>query len=388
MLDVADSRYTLNRRIGSGAFGEIWQGRDLLTDEDVAIKLESSRAKHPQLHYESKLYRIFRNSVGMPTSRWYGTESGYNVLVMDLMGPSLEDMFDICGRKFSLKTVLMLADQMISRLESLHTHDFLHRDIKPENFLLGTGINKDQVHIIDFGLAKKYRDKHHATHIPYKEGKSMIGTSRYASLSAHLGYEQGRRDDLEALGYVLLYFLNGSLPWQGLHAPTDRIKNQLTSNKKMTMKAKELCEGLPEEFTTYFEYCRSLGFEDKPDYVYLKQIFRDLAERQGYQNDSEFDWMNEQAMSCGLDEKFVTPDTSFASLEQSINQGSICEGATSWQVSLESSNVCSSVHIFSKIGQDSSVRKAEQDSAFTKVTKAPSSTCPTPLDKCESESSV
>jgi casein kinase I homolog HRR25 len=127
------------------------------------------------------------NLVGIPFVRWYGTEGDYNCMVIDLLGPSLEDLFNFCGRKFTLKTVLLLADQLISRIEFLHSKNFLHRDIKPDNFLMGNGKRGNQVNVIDFGLAKKYRDPRTHLHIPYKENKNLTGTARYASINTHLG---------------------------------------------------------------------------------------------------------------------------------------------------------------------------------------------------------
>eukprot|EP00250_Pteridium_aquilinum_P013038 c21093_g1_i2 orf=378-923(-) len=161
-------KYTLGRKIGSGSFGEIYVGINLQSNEEVAIKLESVKTKHPQLYYESKLYKIFQGGTGIPNIRWYGVEGDYNVLVMDFLGPSLEDLFNYCAHKFSLKTVLMLADQMINRVEYVHSKSFLHRDIKPDNFLMGLGRRANQVYIIDFGLAKKYRESTTHQHIPYR----------------------------------------------------------------------------------------------------------------------------------------------------------------------------------------------------------------------------
>lgn len=148
-------------------------------------------------------------------------------------------------------------------------------------FLLLLCCTTPQVHIIDFGLAKKYRDPKSHIHIPYRENKNLTGTARYASINTHLGIEQSRRDDMESLGYVLMYFLRGSLPWQGLKAATKRQKYEKISEKKMSTPIELLTKGYPLEFTTYFQYCRSLRFDDKPDYSYLRKVFRDLFAREG-----------------------------------------------------------------------------------------------------------
>ncbi|XP_064959393.1 casein kinase 1-like protein 2 isoform X4 [Musa acuminata AAA Group] len=284
------NKFRLGRKIGSGSFGEIYLGTNIQTNEEVAIKLENVKTKHPQLLYESKLYKILQGGTGIPNVRWFGVEGDYNVLVMDLLGPSLEDLFNFCSRKLSLKTVLMLADQMINRVEFVHSKSFLHRDIKPDNFIMGLGRRANQVYIIDFGLAKKYRDTSTHQHIPYRENKNLTGTARYASVNTHLGIEQSRRDDLESLGYVLMYFLRGSLPWQGLKAGTKKQKYEKISEKKVATSIEALCRGYPSEFASYFHYCRSLRFEDKPDYGYLKRLFRDLFIREGFQFDYVFDW--------------------------------------------------------------------------------------------------
>ncbi|KAG4190125.1 hypothetical protein ERO13_A07G012800v2 [Gossypium hirsutum] len=290
MEPCVGNKFRLGRKIGSGSFGEIYLGTNIQTNEEVAIKLENVKTKHPQLLYESKLYRILQGGTGIPNLRWFGVEGDYNVLVIDLLGPSLEDLFNFCSRKLSLKSVLMLADQMINRVEFFHSKAFLHRDIKPDNFLMGLGRRTNQVYIIDYGLAKKYRDSSTHQHIPYRENKNLTGTARYASMNTHLGIEQSRRDDLESLGFVLMYFLRGSLPWQGLKAGTKKQKYEKISEKKVSTSIEALCRGYPTEFASYFHYCRSLRFDDKPDYAYLKRIFRDLFIREGFQFDYVFDW--------------------------------------------------------------------------------------------------
>ena len=204
-------KYRVGCKIGTGSFGDIFIGSNIITKEEVAIKLEKIYSKHPQLLYESKVYRILQGGEGIPCIYYYGVEGEYNVMVIELLGPTLEDLLNICNKRFTLKTVLMLADQMISRIEYLHTKNFLHRDVKPDNFLTGLGKKASSVFLIDFGLSKKYIDKT-KNHIPFREGKSLTGTVRYTSINTHLGLEQSRRDDIEGLGYVFIYFLRGNLP--------------------------------------------------------------------------------------------------------------------------------------------------------------------------------
>uniref|UniRef100_A0A7N0UIW1 non-specific serine/threonine protein kinase n=1 Tax=Kalanchoe fedtschenkoi TaxID=63787 RepID=A0A7N0UIW1_KALFE len=290
MDQIVGGKFKLGRKIGSGSFGELYLGVNMQTGEEVAVKLESVKTKHPQLHYESKVYVLLQGGIGIPHLKWFGVEADFNVMVIDLLGPSLEDLFNYCNRKFTMKTVLMLADQLINRVEYMHSKGFLHRDIKPDNFLMGLGRKANQVYIIDYGLAKKFRDLQTHKHIPYRENKNLTGTARYASVNTHLGIEQSRRDDLESLGYVLMYFLRGSLPWQGLRAGTKKQKYDRISEKKLSTPIEVLCKSFPSEFVLYFHYCRSLRFEDKPDYSYLKRLFRDYFIREGYQFDYVFDW--------------------------------------------------------------------------------------------------
>eukprot|EP00002_Diphylleia_rotans_P023381 TRINITY_DN459_c1_g1_i3.p1 TRINITY_DN459_c1_g1~~TRINITY_DN459_c1_g1_i3.p1 ORF type:complete len:272 (+),score=31.10 TRINITY_DN459_c1_g1_i3:609-1424(+) len=260
-------------------------------NEEVAVKVESADTRYPQLEYEYRLYRILCGGTGVPYVKFYGTENSHNFLVMDLLGPSLEDLFNCCGRRFSLKTVLMLAEQLLIRVEYLHSKCFIHRDIKPDNFLMGAGKRSHIVYMIDLGLAKKYRDPHTHQHIPYKDNKSLTGTARYASVNAHMGCEQSRRDDLEALGYVFIYFLKGVLPWQGLNAGNKQQKYEKIAQVKMSTPVDVLCRGLPNVFATYLSYCRSLRFEDRPDYSYIRKLFRDCMAKEMYSCDFYYDWI-------------------------------------------------------------------------------------------------
>ncbi|KAI3506217.1 hypothetical protein L1887_28573 [Cichorium endivia] len=290
MERIVGDKYKLGRKIGSGSFGEIFLATHVDTHEIVAVKMENRQTKHPQLLYEAKLYNYLQGIVGIAGIHWSGVDIQDNVLVLDLLGPSLEDLFVYCGRKFSLKTVLMLADQMLTRIELMHAKGFLHRDLKPDNFLMGLGRKANQVYVIDFGLAKRYRDPTTSCHIPYKANKNLTGTARYASCNTHLGIEQSRRDDLESLGYVFLYFLRGSLPWQGLKGATKKQKYDKICEKKVATPIEVLCKNHHVEFHSYFHYCRSLTFEQRPDYGFLKRLFRDLFTQEGFAFDYVFDW--------------------------------------------------------------------------------------------------
>lgn len=290
--NIVGVHYRVGKKIGEGSFGVIFEGTNLLNNQTVAIKFEPRKAEAPQLRDECRSYRILAGCPGIPQIYHFGQEGLHNILVIDLLGPSLEDLFDMCGRKFSTKTVCMAAKQMVTRVQTIHEKNLIYRDIKPDNFLVGRPGTKNAnvIHVVDFGMAKQYRDPKTKQHIPYRERKSLSGTARYMSINTHLGREQSRRDDLEALGHVFMYFLRGSLPWQGLKAATNKQKYEKIGEKKQTTPIKELCEGYPEEFSIYLNYVRKLGFEETPDYDFLRDLFSKVLKNNGEVDDGVFDW--------------------------------------------------------------------------------------------------
>jgi len=292
-ISTIGGTYRLGRKLGCGSFGHVYLAVNMETGEELAAKIESSGGKSQMLIYEAKILRRLQGAPGFATLHYWNAEGDYNVMVMDMLGPSLKDLFYMCCQKFSMKTVLLLADQMLYRIQYLHSKGVIHRDIKPENFLIGRGRQANIIYLIDFGLSKRYRSSKSQQHIPYTDNKSLTGTARYASINAHLGIEQSRRDDIEAIGYVLLYFLRGQLPWQ--HMPqevhTKEEKYRKIMETKRATPIEKLCEGQPEVFASYLRNCHALRFEDRPDYGYLRRILKDHFLREGFVNDSMLDWM-------------------------------------------------------------------------------------------------
>ena len=309
---ILNGIYRIIKMVGCGAFGEIHLAYDVNMKALRAIKFEMANHKNPQLKHEySVLEQLNKHEGGGGGTRTGGgevftgipkvyyfdrLEHKYNFMVMEFLGPSLGDLFQLKERNFSMETVLMIAIQVLSRIEYMHEKGFIHRDIKPENFVIGLNEKSNLVYLIDYGLSKRYKDKNSGQHIPYRENKQLVGTVRYASVNAHLGIEQSRRDDLEGIGYVLVYFYLGRLPWQN---KTDKGKplTQKITEKKLTTPPELLCKKMPREFSYYFHYCKNLKFEDRPDYSALKSMFADLLMSRMKINGIKeliYDWFDEE----------------------------------------------------------------------------------------------
>jgi casein kinase 1 len=301
--NIDHGRYEISKKLGAGCFGEVYRGQNTATKEEVAVKFEDIATGAPQLEHEATMLNLLRQPVqpqGFAQYFYFGKEGQYHCMVMEYLGKSLEDRVQACGGRFSVKTTVLVAEQILRRIEYLHSKGIVHRDIKPENFMWGIKEKQHHLYLIDFGLSKRYFDKKHAQ---LKQKLSLTGTARYASLNAHRGIEQSRRDDLEAIGHMLLYFLRGSLPWSGLEARSKQEKYRKIKEKKESTPLHDLCSGFPEAFEHYLHYCRQLGFKDRPDYNMLRKLFRETREQLEKEERRQFeDWELEWNASKGPDQ--------------------------------------------------------------------------------------
>ena len=288
---VIFSNYLILRKIAKGSFGTVYSGIIISTNHKIAIKLEKRREDFPGI-LETEASRLYLlQGEGIPKIICYGTNKTHNILIQELLGSSLETLFNKFNKKFSMKTVCNIGIQLIKRIKHIHKKYHIHRDLKPDNFMTGYYKIDSKIYLIDFGLSKKYYSVSKKRHIKFKCGYNLVGTARYCSRNAHNGYELSRRDDIESLGYCLIYFLKGRLPWQGLKVK--RIEDQFKkiSEKKIQTSFEELTENLPNEYLQYFKYCDKLDFEDEPDYEYLISLFQNVLELyfKG-ENLCEYDW--------------------------------------------------------------------------------------------------
>jgi serine/threonine protein kinase len=280
------SKYKATKKLGEGSFGKVYKAE--YDGEDYAIKLESKSKEDNLLEIEATIMTYLKGP-NIPFIKSYGFSGNYNVLVMQLLDKSLEDLINKYNT-FSIKTTAMLGFQMVYILQYIHDRHIIHRDIKPDNFVMGAKRYNDRLYLLDFGLAKKYRSSKTLEQYPYIKKKKLTGTARYASIHALEAYEQSRRDDLESVGYVLMYFLRGELPWQGLKVRSKEDRYKKILEKKKETSSEELCRGFPDEFKQYVHYTKNLEYEQNPDYDFLKQLFVNTIKNLNGRMDYIYDW--------------------------------------------------------------------------------------------------
>ena len=246
---------------------------------------------------------VYLQGEGIPKAYCYGNNKSHNFLIEELLGKSLGDIFNSYGKPFSLKTVCVLGIEMLKRIQFIHQKYYIHCDINPDNFMTGLGENEKNIYLIDFGLAKKYYSIPKAKHINFSTGNHLIGTARYCSRNAHRGYQQSRRDDIESIGYVLMYFLLGLLPWQGLKIKKNEDQFEKIAEKKYNTPFEELTKGQPEEFLLFFKYVDGLKFEDQPNYVYIIGLFQTMIDKYCRECFYDFDWKKDSCAYISRDLK-------------------------------------------------------------------------------------
>jgi serine/threonine protein kinase len=273
--------FNIIENIGHGSFGDVYLTRDIKTGNIMATKVEERKKdKKTKLQLELKIYNILhKNNVRhIPDVLNFCTSRKYHCLHLELLGKSLDDVFRDCDKKVDIGSALKLGVDMIDIMKDLHQSGIIHRDIKPANFMMGKK-DTDTLYIMDFGLSRRFIKD--GLHIKHSTGNRPMGTPRYISINVHLGFEPSRRDDMESVGYLLIYFLNGSLPWQGLKADNKTKQIDKIKTKKMQTSIEKLCENLPKCIEDYMNHVISLDFEEAPDYNRLKTLFIENAKQLG-----------------------------------------------------------------------------------------------------------
>ena len=274
-------------KIGYGSYGDVYRGRIRSNDQPIAIKLERIN-EEPTIFKESKFLKHLKEIERIPKLIWVGKQGKYNILIMNLLGSSLKNLMELCQGKFTLATTLKISIQILEILRKIHDKGVILRYLKPGNMVIGTGDNKNFVYLIDFGICKYYLYKGtDGLHIPYNSNKKyIIGNRNFISININNYIEGSRRDDIESLGYNLIYFMKGTLPWS-----KDGNKKKIL-NKKINTSLDELCEELPNEFKEFISYARKLEFTERPNYDYLKELLIRAAKNNGIDLDKvEYDWI-------------------------------------------------------------------------------------------------
>jgi len=287
---IVFKKYKILKKIGKGSFGHVYLCQNISTKENYAVKFEPKNQQDLILERETYLLYYLRG-FGIPEIITYGQNSKYNILVQTLLGKSINNLFINKNKKFSLKDCCMIGIQILDRLEYIHSKYIIHRDVKPDNFLIGNP-DINTIYLIDFGLAKKYMSTRTGKHAKFTINKKWSGTSRFASANSLRGVAQSRRDDLESLCYLLLFLMKGSLPWDNVYGINENEEILLIYKIKKYMAPELLFMNLPKEAANFFNYCKKLEYEQKPDYNYLRSLLLNILEYSNEKNDFNFSWIN------------------------------------------------------------------------------------------------
>jgi serine/threonine protein kinase len=284
------NKYNLTKKIGKGAFGSIYEAKSISSQKLYAIKIEKIKDDSFLLEEEA-LILSYLNCNRIPKVKSFGYSGNYMILVMELLGKSLDKILnELPKKKLSIRCTCNIAYQLISIIEVIHNNNIIHRDIKPGNIAIGFGDKSKFLYFLDFGLSKKYRSSTTKTHFPFTENNKLVGNVRYSSINTLEGGTQSRRDDLESIGYLLIFLLLGHLPWQGKISNSKEDKYYKIREIKKSTTAEELCKGLPNQFKEYIEYTRNLKYDEEPDYNYLKNLFLSILKNMDLEIDYYYDW--------------------------------------------------------------------------------------------------
>ena len=300
--DIFFDKYKTIKKLGEGSFGKVYKAE--YNGEYYALKFESRSRTKSLLEMESTIMAYLQGP-NIPYIKSFGYSGDYNLLVMQYMDKSLEDIFHI-RKTFSIKTTAMIGFQLIGVLHFIHDKNFIHRDVKPDNCVMGAEELNENLYLIDFGLAKKYRSSRTLKQYPMTRKKKLTGTARYASIHALEGYEQSRRDDMESVGYVMAYLLRGGLPWQGLKIKTKENKYKNILEKKKEISSEELFKGFPVEFAEILDNVKKLDYLDEPEYEMLRNKLLSLCKRLNYKFDYIYDWTTDKDLLKRKEKKCYT----------------------------------------------------------------------------------